>query len=96
MKNQYHSIQFVRSLQYITNQKFIMQFIDFKKEHFSHDEKTKKYFLEISKEEVGYGELSVKQKKQDETLTDTEYAIEDSGEVVKIIVKSPIDIRVNF
>lgn len=73
-----------------------MQFIDFKKEHFSHDEETENYFLEISKDEVGYGELSVKQKKEDETLADTEYTIEDNVEAIKIIVKDPIDIRVNF
>ena len=36
-----------------------MQFIDFKKEHFSQDEKEENYFIEISKDEIGYGDIEV-------------------------------------
>ncbi|WP_294315010.1 hypothetical protein [uncultured Chryseobacterium sp.] len=36
-----------------------MQFIEFKKEHFTHDEKQNSYFLEISKDEVGFGNLKI-------------------------------------
>ena len=73
-----------------------MQFIEFKKEHFVHDEKNGNYFLEIPKEEVGFGEIKVQKKQEDETLSEMEYEITDDLNHVKITLESPQDIRVNF
>lgn len=73
-----------------------MQFIDFKKEHFTSNDEKKSYFLEISKEEVGYGEITAKEKLEDDMLAETEYMLEDDFDKVKIIVSKPIEIRVYF
>ncbi|MCY0970782.1 hypothetical protein [Chryseobacterium wangxinyae] len=73
-----------------------MQFIEFKKEHFVHDEKNGNYFLEIPKEEVGFGEIKVQKKQEDETLSEMEYEITDDLNHVKITLENPQDIRVNF
>jgi len=73
-----------------------MQFIEFKKEHFVHDEKNGNYFLEIPKEEVGFGEIKIQKKQEDETLSEMEYEITDDLNQVKITVENPQDIRVNF
>jgi hypothetical protein len=73
-----------------------MQFIDFKKEHFTKDEETGNYLLEISKDEVGYGDIKVKQKQDDDTFAEADYELIDDGDQVKIIMKTAHDIRVNF
>ncbi len=73
-----------------------MQFIEFKKEHFVHDEKNGNYFLEIPKEEVGFGEIKVQKKQEDETLSEIKYEITDDLNHVKITLENPQDIRVNF
>ncbi|MCY0976519.1 hypothetical protein PGH12_05075 [Chryseobacterium wangxinyae] len=73
-----------------------MQFIEFKKEHFVHDEKNGNYFLEIPKEEIGFGEIKVQKKQEDETLSEMEYEITDDLNHVKITLENPQNIRVNF
>ncbi|SEM31380.1 hypothetical protein [Chryseobacterium taichungense] len=73
-----------------------MQFIDFKKEHFTQDEKTKDFVIDISKEEIGFGEITVQEKTDDETFTDADYEIKDDLNKVTIKMKKPADIRVNF
>jgi hypothetical protein len=73
-----------------------MQFIEFKKEHFVHDEKNGNYFLEIPKEEVGFGEIKVQKKQDDETLAEIDCEIIDDLNQIKIILDDPQDIRVNF
>lgn len=73
-----------------------MQFIDFKKEHFSRDEKEEDYFIEISKDEIGYGDISVSERQDDETYTRADYKIIDDVTKVTIKMISPADIRVNF
>ena len=42
-------------------------FIDSKKEHFSRNEKSRNYFIQISKDEMGYGDIKVLEKQDDET-----------------------------
>ncbi len=73
-----------------------MQFIDFKKEHFSQDEKEVNYFIEISKDEIGYGDIEVLEKRNGETYAKTDYEIIDDVTKVTIKMKNPVDIRLNF
>jgi hypothetical protein len=73
-----------------------MQFIDFKKEHFSQDEKEENYFIEISKDEIGYGDIEVLEKRDDQIYAKTDYEIIDDVTKVTIKMKNPVDIRLNF
>jgi len=73
-----------------------MQFIDFKKEHFKEDEKTNDFVIEISKDEIGFGEIRVQERKDDEIYEDADYEITDNAVKVTIRMKKPADIRVNF
>lgn len=73
-----------------------MQFIDFKKEHFDHDEEAGLYKIQISKDEVGYGDIEVWQKQDDDTFSKADYDLADDGNMVTITMKSPNNIRVNF
>lgn len=73
-----------------------MQFIEFKKEHFIHDEKNGNYFLEIPKDEIGFGDVKLQKKQDDGTLAEIDAEIADDLKQIKIIVKNPLDIRVNF
>jgi len=73
-----------------------MQFIDFKKEHFKEDEKTNDFVIEISKDEIGFGEIRVQERKDDEIYEDADYEITDNPVKVTIRMKKPADIRVNF
>ena len=52
--------------------------------------------IEISKAEIGFGDIKVQEKKDDNLYEDADYEIKD--EPVKVIVrmKKPADIRVNF
>ncbi|WP_294246493.1 hypothetical protein [uncultured Chryseobacterium sp.] len=72
-----------------------MQFIDFKKEHFSYDREKKQYLLELFKEGIGYGEIKVLQKQCD-TFANIAYEIIHDPERAYILMKSPYDIRVFF
>jgi hypothetical protein len=74
----------------------IMQFIDFKKEHFTKDPQTNDFTLDISKEEVGFGEIKVQERKDDEIHRDAEFEVIDDLEKITIRMKKPVDIRVNF
>lgn len=73
-----------------------MQFIDFKKEHFSKSEETEDYFIEILKEEIGFGDIEVQEKKDDGLYSKAEFNVEEDINKVTIKMKQPIDIRVNF
>ncbi len=73
-----------------------MQFIDFKKEHFSQNDITKNYFIQISKDEVGYGDIEVLEKQDDETYKKAEYDLTDEVNKITIKMKNACDIRVNF
>lgn len=73
-----------------------MQFIEFKKEHFTRDEEQNHYFLEISKDEVGFDNLRIQQKKDGHFSDDLDYDIIDHPTRIRVIVKQPEDIRVNF
>lgn len=73
-----------------------MQFIDFKKEHFAKNEETNDYFIEISKDEVGYGDIEVLEKQNDDHYLKADYELEDDIRKVTIKMKKPGDIRVNF
>jgi len=73
-----------------------MQFIDFKKKHFTKNDDTGDYFIEISKDEVGYGELKVQEKKNDDTYADFDFETIDSLDKVTIKTAEPHDIRVHF
>jgi len=73
-----------------------MQFIDFKKEHFTQDEETNDYFIEISKDEVGFGNIKVQAKQDDTNYAEVDCELVDDLEKVTIRMEKPADIRVNF
>ncbi|WP_394660232.1 hypothetical protein [uncultured Chryseobacterium sp.] len=73
-----------------------MQFIEFKKEHFTHDEKQNSYFLEISKDEVGFDNIKIQKKINEHLSDDLDYEIIDHPTRIRVVVKGPEDIRVNF
>ncbi|UZT97968.1 hypothetical protein ODZ84_22845 [Chryseobacterium fluminis] len=73
-----------------------MHFIDFKKEHFNHNEKTESYFIQISKEEIGSFDIEVLEKQNDETYSKTDCEILDEVNKITIKMKNPQDIRVKF
>lgn len=73
-----------------------MQFIDFKKEHFSHDEATGHYFLEIPKDEVDYENVKIQQRNGDQLSDEIDYDLIDHPTRIRVILKDAQDIRVNF
>jgi hypothetical protein len=73
-----------------------MQFIDFKEEHFTQNEETGDYSIIISKDEIGYSEIEILEKQDDNHYSKAEYELEDSVENVTIKMKKPGEIRVNF
>lgn len=73
-----------------------MQFIEFKKEHFIQDEQSGNFFLEIPKDEIGFGEVKLQKKQDDDTFAEIDAEIIDDLKQIKIILKNPQDIRVNF
>ncbi|WP_294288832.1 hypothetical protein [uncultured Chryseobacterium sp.] len=73
-----------------------MQFIEFKKEHFTHDENQNSYFLEISKDEVGFDNIRIQKKNNSHLSDDLDYEIIDHPTRIRVVVKEPEDIRVNF
>lgn len=73
-----------------------MQFIEFKKEHFKKDEETHDFVIEISKAEIGFGEIKVQERKDDEIYEDADYEIKNDPLKITIKMKNPTDIRVNF
>jgi len=72
-----------------------MQFIDFKKEHFSYDQEKNQYLLELFKEDTGYSKTQVRNKQYD-TFTDVAYEIRHDPERACILKKSPYAIRAFF
>ena len=73
-----------------------MQFIDFKAEHFSKNEETGEYFLEIPKVEVGFKDIEVQEKQEDGPFSKADYQSDEDIEKITIRMKKPRDIRVNF
>lgn len=73
-----------------------MQFIDFKKEHFTKDEEADFYFIDLFKEEIGFGEIKVEEKKNDGNSSDMKYELNDDIDKITIKIQKPCDIRVYF
>lgn len=73
-----------------------MQFIDFKKEHFSYNAVSGNYIIQLSKDEVGYESIEVLKKHDDHTYKKANYEIIDDVTKFTIKMKEPADIRVNF
>jgi hypothetical protein len=73
-----------------------MQFIDFKKDHFTQDEENNDFVIDISKDEIGFGEIKVQEKTDDDTYQEADYELEDNLDTISIRMKNPADIRVNF
>ncbi len=73
-----------------------MQFIDFRKEHFRRDEKSDHYFIQISKDEIGYGDIEVLKQKEDESYVKADYELIDDVIKVTINMKNLENIRVTF
>lgn len=72
-----------------------MQFIDFKKEHFSYDRQKNQYLLELFREEAGYSEIKVIDKWHD-PFTDIAYEIRHDPEQAYVLMKSLYAIGVFF
>ncbi len=73
-----------------------MQFIEFKEEHFTKDDTTGDFFIQIPKVEVGFGEVEVHAKQEDGHYSKADYEVQDELSTVTIRMKKPCDIRVNF
>jgi len=73
-----------------------MQFIDFNKEHFTRDEETGVYFIEIPKDEVDFGDIKVQEKKEDGTYTAADCELIDETTRITIKMETPVDVRVSF
>ncbi|WDF46054.1 hypothetical protein PQ459_14230 [Chryseobacterium sp. KACC 21268] len=73
-----------------------MQFIDFKKEHFSKSEVNGDYYIEIPKEELGFGDIEVHEKKDGGHYSKADYSLDEDINKVTVKMKQPNDIRVNF
>ncbi|RKE80445.1 hypothetical protein [Epilithonimonas arachidiradicis] len=73
-----------------------MQFIDFTKEHFRRPENTNKFLLDIPRDEVGFSEIDIHEKKDNDSYEEADYEIIDDMDKITIIMRSPADIRVNF
>jgi hypothetical protein len=85
-------------LTYILNQQIhhLMQFIDFKKEHFTHDEETGSYFIEIPKDEVDFGDIKVQEKNEGASYAAASCELIDESTLITIRMETPADIRVSF
>lgn len=73
-----------------------MQFIDFRKEHFTRNEKSDNYFIQISKDEIGFGDIEVLKQKDDESYVKADYELIDDVIKVTIKMKNLENIRVTF
>ncbi len=73
-----------------------MQFIDFKKEHFTRPANSNKFYLDIPRDEIGFAEIDVKQATEGEQYEEVDYEISDDLDKVVIKMRNPADIRVNF
>ncbi|WP_426473776.1 hypothetical protein [Chryseobacterium balustinum] len=73
-----------------------MQFIDFKKEHFTKDEEADFYCIDLFKEEIGFGEIKVEEKKNDGNSSDIKYELNDDIDKITIKIQKHCDIRVYF
>lgn len=73
-----------------------MQFIDFKKEHFTRPANSNKFLLDIPRDEIGFSEIDIKQAVDDNQYEEIDYEISDDLDRVIIKLRNPADIRVNF
>lgn len=73
-----------------------MQFIDFKKEHFTRPANSNKFLLDIPRDEIGFSEIDIKQAVDDNQYEEIDYEISDDLDRVIIKMRNPADIRVNF
>jgi len=73
-----------------------MQFIDFKKEHFTRPANSNKFYLDIPRDEIGFAEIDVRQATEDDQYEEADYEISDDLDKVVIKMRNPADIRVNF
>ena len=69
-----------------------MQFIDFKKEHFTRPASSNKFLLDI----IGFAEIDIKQAVDEDHYEEIDYEIFDDIDKVVIKMRNPADIRVNF
>ncbi|WP_294276412.1 hypothetical protein [uncultured Chryseobacterium sp.] len=73
-----------------------MQFIDFTTDHLTYDDGSENYYIEIPKDEIGDGEVTVKLKQEDGTYADMDCNIESDFNTVRISMDMPVDFRVQF
>ncbi|WP_295230719.1 hypothetical protein [uncultured Chryseobacterium sp.] len=73
-----------------------MQFIDFTTDHLTYDDGSENYYIEIPKDEIGDGEVTVKLKQEDGTYADMDCDIESDFNKVRISMDMPVDFRVQF
>ena len=62
-----------------------MQFIDFKKEHFTRPASSNKFLLDIPRDEIGFAEIDIKQAVDEDHYEEIDYEIFD--DIDKVVIK---------
>lgn len=73
-----------------------MQFIDFTKDSFIRPDNTNKFLLDIPRDEVGFAEIDIHEKKDNDLYEEIDYEIIDDMDKITIMMRHPKNIRVNF
>ena len=73
-----------------------MQFIDFKKEHFTRPASSNKFLLDIPRDEIGFAEIHIKKAVDEDHYEEVDYEIFDDIDKIVVKMRNPADIRVNF
>ena len=73
-----------------------MQFIDFTKEHFTRPQHANKFLLEIPRDIIGFSEIEIHEKKENDSYEEADYEIFDDLDKITIMMRIPTEIRVNY
>ncbi|WP_333853031.1 hypothetical protein [Epilithonimonas sp.] len=73
-----------------------MQFIDFTKDSFTRPDNSNKFLLEIPRDDIGFVEIDIHEKKDSDTYEEIDYEIIDDIDKITILMRHPKNIRVNF
>ncbi|UQB69331.1 hypothetical protein [Epilithonimonas zeae] len=73
-----------------------MQFIDFTKDAFRRPDNTNKFLLDIPRDEVGFAEIDIHKKTDNDSYEEADYEVIDDLDKITIIMRNPADIRVKY
>lgn len=79
-----------------TKNKLIIQFTVFTKDSFTRPNNSNKFLLEIPRDDIGFVEIDIREKKDSDTCEEIDYEIIDEMDKITIMMKHPKNIRVNF